>query len=132
MNVEKIGLLCLLVAAMLSSSLKLIAQLPADFPHITVSNYIPSAVSPGCVFMAVASKMPEVGVYLMIVTNNGSIVWHEKLAVPDIYDFKVLPNGHLACAPFIDAHSWTSGGDAVHQIRNENYALRETITGGNG
>ncbi len=132
MNVKKIGLLCLLVAAMMTSCLKLIAQLPADFPHITVSNYIPSAVSPGCVFMAVASKMPEVGVYLMIVTNNGSIIWHEKLAVPEIYDFKVLPNGHLACAPFIAAHSWTTGGDAVHQIRNENYALRETITGGNG
>ena len=108
------------------------AQLPADFPRIVVSNYNPAAVSPGCVFLAVASELPGGGAYLMIVTNNGSIVWHEKLAVPGIYDFKALPNGYLACAPFITAHSWTDGGDAVHQIRDENYALRETITGGNG
>jgi hypothetical protein len=112
--------------------LKAHAQLPADFPRIVVSNYNPSAVSPGCVFLAVASELPGGGAYLMIVTNNGNIVWYEKLAVPGIYDFKVLPNGHLTCAPFIAAHSWTNGGDAVHQIRDENYALRETITGGNG
>ena len=62
--------------------LKAHAQLPADFPRIVVSNYNPSAVSPGCVFLAVASELPGVGAYLMIVTNNGNIVWYEKLAVP--------------------------------------------------
>ncbi len=132
MNLKQVGLFGLTVVASLGASPKVIAQLPADFPGIVVSNYNPAAASPGCVFLAVAAELPGVGVYLMIVTNDASIVWHEKLAVPEIYDFKVLPNGHLACAPFIEDHSWTGGGDAVHQIRDENYSVRETITGGNG
>jgi hypothetical protein len=109
------------------------AQLPPDFPGIVVSNYNPAAVSPGCVFLAVASDLrPAVGVYLMIVTNDGSVVWHAKLDVPGIHDFKVAPNGRLVCAPFVEKHSWTGGGDAIHQVRDASYNLIETITGGNG
>jgi hypothetical protein len=107
--------------------------LPPDFPGIVVSNLNRAAVSPGCVFLAVAADLrPTVGVYLMIVTNDGSVVWREKLEVPEIYDFKVAANGRLSCAPFIEEHSWVSGGDVFHQIRDENYQIVETLTGGNG
>ncbi len=109
------------------------AQLPPDFPHLVVSNYNPGAVSPGCVFVAVASDLrPSIGTYVMIVTNDGSIVWHQKLEVPAIYDLKVAPNGRLVFAPFVEKHSWTGGGDAIHQVRDTSYNLLETVTGGNG
>ena len=134
MNLKKVTLLCSALSALLSLSPNdAQAQLPPDFPGIVVSNYNPAAVSPGCVFLAVASDLrPAVGVYLMIVTNDGSVVWHAKLDAPEIYDFKVAPNGRLLCAPFIEEHSWTGGGDAIHQVRDPSYNLIETITGGNG
>src|SRR6266496_819248 len=106
------------------------AQLPADFPGIVVSNYNPAALSPGCIFLAVSSDLrPAVGTYLMIVTNDGSIVWQQKLDVPGIHDFKVAPNGRLTYAPLVEQHSWTPGGDATHQVRDAGYSLLETITG---
>ena len=134
MNLKRIALLCSALGALVSFSQNVAqAQLPPDFPGIVVSNYNPAAVSPGCVFLAVASDLrPAVGVYLMIVTNDGSVVWHAKLDVPQIYDFKVAPNGRLISAPFIEPHSWSGGGDAVHQVRDASYSLIETITGGNG
>ncbi len=111
---------------------------PADaapIPGITVNDYgNPGAVSPGRVFLAVASETVDtgVGVYLMIVNNDGTIAWSKETSDDEIYDFKVLPNGHLHYAAFIEPHSWTGGGDVVHEILDENYNPKETITGGNG
>jgi hypothetical protein len=134
MNLRRIALFCSALGALTTQIPKVAhAQLPPDFPGIVVSNYLPASVSPGCVFLAVASDLrPTVGVYLMIVANDGSVVWHEKLDVPEIYDFKAAPNGRLLCAPFVEKHSWTGGGDATHQVRDAGYNLIETITGGNG
>jgi hypothetical protein len=108
------------------------AQLPPDFPGITVSNYMPSTVSPGYVFLAVASELPDVGYYLMMVNNDGDVVWHKKANDDEIYDFKMLPDGSLHYAAFIEPHSWTGGGDVAHEILDPAYNPKETITGGNG
>jgi len=107
-------------------------ELPPNFPGLVVSNYMPEAVSPGCVFLAVASELPDVGNYILIVTNDGSIVWYRQAHNDEIYDFKVLPSGLLHYAPFVEPHSWTGGGDVVHEILDPNYNHKETITGGNG
>src|SRR5450756_1215501 len=95
--------------------------MPTNFPGIVVSNYMPAAVSPGCVFLAVASELTNVGHYLMIVTNDGSIVWYQEANNDEIYDFKVLPNGRLHYAPFVEPHSYAGGGDVVHKIMDQNY-----------
>lgn len=105
---------------------------PANFPAITVQNHLPAEVSPGRVFLAVASDLPDVGYYVMIVNNDGSIAWSAEVNDDEIYDFKMLPNGHLHYAAFIEKHSWTGGGDAVHEILDQNYENKETIAGGNG
>lgn len=109
-----------------------LAQLPTNFPTIVVSNYMPAAVSPGCIFLAVASKSPEVGNYLLILTNDGTIVWYREAHTNEIYDFKMLPNGLLHYAAVTEPHCWTDGGDVAHQILHQNYTLKERITGGNG
>ncbi len=121
-------------AALVSLSLNNVrADLPPDFPGFVVSNYNSAAVAPGCVFLAVASDLrPAVGGYMMIVANDGSVLWYEKMDVPAISDFKVAPNGRLVSAPTITAHSWTEGADATHQMRDANHNILETIGGGNG
>lgn len=109
------------------------AALPANFPGVTVTTYVTNKVADGCIFLAVASETPGVGTYQMILQNDGTPVWYEENTnTHAIYDFKVLPNGHLHSAPFIEAHRWTDGGDVVHEIRDEGYHLREILAGGNG
>jgi len=111
----------------------IVRAVPADFPGIVVNNYgNPGAVSPGCVFLAVAAKSPEVGNYLMVVNNDGGIAWSLNANTDALYDFKVLPNGQLHYAAVTSPHGWTDGGDVVHEILDENYNPKETITGGNG
>ena len=106
---------------------------PADFPGMVVNDHgNPGAVSPGCVFLAVAEKSPEIGNYLMVVNTDGSIAWSLKANNDAIYDFKVLPNGQLHYAAVTARHGWTDGGDVLHEILDENFKPRETITGGNG
>src|SRR5215831_5085153 len=106
------------------------AQLPADFPTLTVTtNYAP-AVGAGYVFQGVNLPAPGVGYYAMIVTNDGTPVWYQKLTNA-CWDFKVLPNGYLHYAQQIHALTYTGGGDVVHQILDENYSLKETIQAGN-
>jgi len=109
------------------------AAVPANFPGMTVTTYVTNQVADGHIFLAVASVTPGVGTYQMILQNDGTPVWYEENTnTHEIYDFKMLPNGHLHSAPFIEDHSWTGGGDVVHEIRDDGYHLRETITGGNG
>jgi len=133
MNTKRITLIC----AVLVSFLGLIqdntrGELPADFPGITVTTYDPCAVADGYIFLAIASVTPGVGPYVMILQNDGAPVWYKKMNTDEIYDFKVMSNGYLCYAPFIEEHSYTGGGDVFHEIRDDNYNLKETITGGNG
>jgi hypothetical protein len=106
--------------------------LPENFPGITVTTYDPAKVGEGYIFLAVASETPGIGTYLMIFQNDGTPVWYREVDSEEIYDFKVLPNGYLSYAPFIEAHSFAGGGDVVHEILDPDYNLQETITGGNG
>ena len=108
------------------------AVLPPDFPGITVTTYDPAAVGDGYIFLAVASVTEGIGTYLMILDNNGDPVWYEKLDTHEIYDFKVNPNGYLSSAPFIHEHSYTGGGDAYHEIRDDSYNIVEEVHGKNG
>ncbi len=108
------------------------AQLPTNFPGITVTAFDSNAVAPGRVFLAVATETPGIGTYLMILENDGSPSWYREINTGEIYDFKVLPNGLLHFAPFIEAHSFAGGGDVTHEIVNPDYTPRETVQAGNG
>src|SRR6266852_6173825 len=107
------------------------AQLPTNFPSLTVTTNYPSAVANGYVFMANNLTPTNVGNYVMIITNDGTPIWYKALTNAG-YDFKVLPNGYLHYAQQIHALTYTGGGDVTHEILDENYNSIESIRGGNG
>ena len=107
------------------------AQLPADFPTLTVTtNYAP-AVAGGYIFQTVTIAPTNVGYYAMILTNDGSPVWYKALTNAS-YDFKVLPNGYSHYAQQIKALTYSGGGYVTHEILDENHNSVESITAGNG
>ena len=106
------------------------AQVPANFPGITVSNYNPSGVADGKIFLAVGSDTPDIGYYLMILENDGSVVdgsKYKELLEDYSYDFKVQANGLLSYAQFIHHHPYTGGGDARHKIVDSDLNAVETV-----
>ncbi len=109
------------------------AQVPTNFPVITVTTCDTNAVADGYVFLAVASDLTNVGYYVMILRNDGTPVWYSEVAEEkEIYDFKVLPNGCLHYAPYIEAHSFAGGGDVIHTVMDDSYNIIEHIPAGNG
>lgn len=107
------------------------AQAPTNPPTFTVTAYDSNAVAPGYVFVAVAVPVTNAGYYAMIVDNQGKPIWYKHLE-DEAYDFKQLPNGYLHYAEFIYPHSWTGGGDAIHEVLDPQGNHKETITPGNG
>jgi hypothetical protein len=107
------------------------AQLPADFPTVTVTTNFAAGVGDGYIFQAINLPAPGVGYYAMILGNDGNPIWYTALTNA-CWDFKVLPNGYLHYAQQIRALSYTGGGDVIHQILDGNYYLAESIKGGNG
>src|SRR5690242_3416125 len=107
------------------------AQLPPNFPTLTVTTNFPAAVADGYIFQGVNLAPAGVGYYAMIVTNDGTPIWYKELTNA-CYDFKVLPNGDLHYAQQIRALTYTGGGDVIHQILDEHYSPVESIQAGNG
>jgi hypothetical protein len=107
------------------------AQLPQNFPTLTVTTNYAAAVSDGYIFQAINLPTPGVGYYAMIVGNDGNPVWYTELTNA-CWDFKVLPNGYLHYAQQIHALAYTGGGDVVHQILDDNHNPVESIQAGNG
>lgn len=107
------------------------AQVPEDLPTFTVTTYDSNRVAPGYVFLAVAVPLANHAYYALMVDNQGKPFWYKKLR-DEAYDFKMLPNGHLHYAEFLRPHSWTGGGDSIHEILDDNYNWKETIAPGNG
>src|SRR6266850_1092403 len=107
------------------------AQLPTNFPALTVTTNYPSAVANGYTFLGNNLTPTNVGYYVMIVTNDGTPIWYRELTNAG-WDLKVLPNGYLHYAQQIRALTYTGGGDVTHEILDENYNSKETIHGGNG
>ncbi len=107
------------------------AQLPPDFPGVTVTTYETNAVGDGYVFLTVSETSTNVGFYAMILRNDGTPVWYQHTS-DAAADFKVLPDGFLHDAVSYHTLSWTGGADVYHQILDNSYDLRETIPAGNG
>ena len=133
MNIKKINIICVVIVSFLGLAHgNAHGTLPANFPGITTHIYNADAIADGYVFLAVATDVAGVGCYLMILENDGTVVWYKELPDDYSYDFKVLPNGHLHYAQFIHHHTYTGGGDVVHVILDENYNEVERIEACNG
>jgi hypothetical protein len=119
------------LALMILACTSVKAQLPPDFPALTITTCNTNAVGAGYIFLEVTDSSTNAGYYLMMLKNDGTPVWYQNVTNHN-YDFKVLPNGYLHYAPFLHTHSWTGGGDATHQILDGGYNPEETIIAGNG
>ena len=126
----KNGIITLGANLIVLAALSLKAQLPPDFPTLSVTtNYAPG-VADGDIFQGVNLPVAGIGYYAMIVGNDGVPVWYRELTNA-CWDFKVLPNGYLHYAQQTRALTYTGGGDVVHEILDENGYPQETIQGGN-
>ena len=113
------------------SSTTAFAQLPSDFPALTVTTNNSAAVADGYIFLTDSYKAAKYGYYVMMLTNDGTPVWYKPLTNA-AFDFKVLPNGFLHYAQQYQALSWTGGGYVTHEILDENFNDVESIRAGNG
>jgi hypothetical protein len=128
---QVIWLCAITVACLLHGPTTANAQLPTNFPTLTVTtNYAP-AVATGYIFQSVTIAPTNVGYYAMILTNDGTPVWYKELTNA-CYDFKVLPNGYLHYAQQTKALTYSGGGYVTHEILDENHNSVESIHAGNG
>ena len=132
MKTARLGLIGATVVTFLSlAGTNANADLPPDFPGLTVTTYNTNAVGNGYIFLEVTDNSTNGGYYVMMLKNDGTPVWYQSVT-NYTYDFKPLPNGYLHYANIYHTHSWTGGGDCTHQILDDGYNLEETIAAGNG
>ena len=130
-NRQTIWLCATVVALIANNPSTALAQLPPNFPTVTVTtNYTP-AVGGGYIFQGNNIAPTNVGFYAMILTNDGSPIWYKELTNA-CFDFKVLPNGYLHYAQQTKALTYAGGGYVTHEILDENYTSVESIHAGNG
>jgi hypothetical protein len=132
MNMTRTNLFCATVITFLGLACTIVnAQLPPDFPGLTVTTYNTNAVGESYIFLEVTDSSTNGGYYVMMLKNDGTPVWYQNVT-NYTYDFRPLPNGYLHYADIYHTHSWTGGGDCTHQILDDSYNPEETITAGNG
>jgi len=121
------GILCLstIVATVLGfACVKVNAQLPTNFPTVTITTYVTNAVSDGYIFL-------NGGSYVMMLNNDGTPVWYTNAPPLQGMDVKVLPNGLLHYAELFQFTA-TAATQVHHRILDNSYNLKETIDAGNG
>ena len=133
MNKKRIILICAVIVSFLGLAHdNAHGALPANFPSITTHIYDANAIADGYVFITVSKNVEDVGYYVMILENDGTVVWYKELTDDYSYDFNVQQNGHLHYAQLFHHHTYAGGGDVVHEILDENFNEVETIEAGNG
>jgi len=133
MNMKKVIMICAVIVSFLGLAHGTAhGALPANFPGITTHIYDANVIADGYVFLTVSTVVEGVGYYVMILENDGTVVWYKELPDDYSYDFRVLPNGYLHYAQLFHHHTYAGGGDVVHVILDENFNEVETIQMGNG
>ncbi len=99
--------------------------LPHDIPHYTVTTTSPTTAGEGYVFVAPFYwTASTVGSYLLILDNNGQIVYYQSMANQQAgYDFKVLPGGYI---------TYYDQKDSKHVVMDSHYKIVGTYQAQNG
>ncbi|HEV2209699.1 MAG TPA: arylsulfotransferase family protein [Verrucomicrobiae bacterium] len=113
------------------SSNKAFAQLPTNFPALTVITNDAPDVANGYIFLTDSYKAASYGYYVMMLNNDGTPFWYKPLTNA-AFDFNELPNGYLHYAQQYSALTWSGGGYVTHEILDENFNDVESIHAGNG
>jgi hypothetical protein len=128
---QKFGVKALMALMLVFAGVKASAQLPENFPPVTVTtNYAPG-VANGYVFLTDTFTPTNFGFYVMMLTNDGTPLWYRQLTNA-AFDFKMLPNGYLHYAQQYHTLSFGGGAYVTHQILDENFSDVESIRTGNG
>src|SRR5882672_2684803 len=94
-KMARLSLLRVAVAALISlGAASVNAQLPPDFPSLTITTNDSAAVGDGYIFLEVTDSSTNTGHYVMILQNDGTPVSYLKVTNA-VYDFKLLPDGRL-------------------------------------
>jgi hypothetical protein len=132
MNVKTTLSYCFpLCGLILAASYAAQAQVPTNFPGLTVTTNSASGVADGYIFLTDSFTPTNFGYYVMMVTNDGTPVWYKQLTNA-AFDFKVLPDGYLHYAQEYSALTYSGGGYVTHEILDENFNSVESIRAGNG
>ena len=102
------------------------AQLPTNFPTLTITTYVTNAVDSGYIFIDSLFSTTNSGFYGMIVTNDGTPIWYQSWSNA-VLDVKPLANGLLHYVP-----GNGSGQEGPHKLLAPDYTLLETLNLGNG
>jgi hypothetical protein len=99
--------------------------LPQDIPHYSVSVTSPTTANEGYIFVAPFYwTASTVGSYLLILDNNGQIVYYQSIANQLAgFDFKVLLGGYL---------TYYDQKDSLHVVLDSNYQVVGTYVAENG
>lgn len=99
--------------------------LPQDIPHYTVNVTSTETTQEGYIFVAPFYwTMSTVGSYLLILDNNGQIIYYQSMADQlAAFDFKVLPSGYI---------TYYAQKDAVHVVMDAHYQVVGTYAAQNG
>jgi hypothetical protein len=99
--------------------------LPSDIPHYTVSLTSTETADEGYIFVAPFYwTMSTIGSYLLILDNNGQIVYYKSVADQlAAFDFKELPNGNLV---------YYDQKDSTHVILDTHYKVIGSYAAQNG
>lgn len=114
------------LVVMLAMGVAAHAQLPTNFPTLTVTTYDSNAVDQGSIFLGSLFKTTNSGFYGMIVTNDGTPVWYQSWSNA-ILDVRPLANGLLHYVP-----GDGTGQEGPHKLLDANYNVLETFNLGNG
>ena len=133
MSMKKIFIICAVIVLFLGFAHgNAHGDLPENFPGITTYIYDANAIADGYVFLSVSTEVEGVGFYVMILENDGNVVWYKELPDDYSYDFNMQSNGYLHYAQLFHHHTYAGGGDVVHVILDENFNEVEMIQAGNG
>lgn len=88
------------------------APLPEQFPEIVVEASIPESMEPGLTMFDIG----QTANYLVVIDNEGTVVWLYVPPDPGVGDTRLLPNGNLLYLSGSDIYEMTMLGDIVRHI----------------
>ena len=103
-----------------------------EIPEVEVVMNDSTQLGEGKIFLAVAADVEDIGYYLMILNNDGSLYYAKELEDDYAYDFKVQPNGYITYAHFLEHHSFVGGGNVIHMAMDNSMTVVDSFQAGNG
>ncbi len=104
-------------------------SLPTGFPHFSITKT--GETAKGSLFLSATHFVTGNG-YNLIINNDESIQYWNKITTGAPVDFKVLPNGMLCYGVISEFYQFGGGGDTEFFIMDSTYSVVDNYQMGNG